>query len=208
MKKATETDSKNKLFASMNANQRRVAIAKDVLERIDHRAYKPTSCVYVEAEKLINEKKLNKDFINQDLSSVLLEKPVRCEVCARGAFFLSSIYKFNKIKIKELDLPVDFGPGGDLDVPEVYDNIQLSHTDIEDHERRFFSREQSELIEEMFEIDQHELESSLTYTQVRAAKAYGEEYRTERQRLIAICKNIIRNKGQFVIPKKFFNFKD
>lgn len=217
---AKDIEKKNKLFNSMTPNQRRVAIAKDVLSQIDANKYKPASGVYVVASNFIDTDKLDVENVDklqgQQVCSLLPDNMPSCAVCARGAMFMSALNKFNRLKVGDLATL-----SNDIDnlaynvsecetdeekksfVDEYYANIQLYDEDFERYERRFFTKRQIELMETMFENQDYTSSSNDRLSD--AAVFYGSAYATDKARLREICNNIIRNKGDFVIPQKFID---
>jgi hypothetical protein len=104
---------------------------------------------------------------SKDLKTIFTDMK-SCEVCARGGLFVALILKDNKMKLGDL-----INRGGDAV------NERLSDV---------FTLEQIDLMENAFEgFDDDDTASFKFY----------KKYKTAKGRLIAILKNIIKNKGIF-----------
>lgn len=173
----------NKLFNSMTPAQRRVAIAKDVLKRIGVE-YVPTSGTYIDARNIINTDLIDEEnFADQQLQHLMKggKKPMKCEVCARGALFLSSVFKFDNLKMGEIGCHSPYVAEGVLQ-----GHLGLGAWSMISQEEKFFTARQIEMIEFAFE-------SNVDFI---------DKYPDDTDRLIAIMKNIIAHKGRFVMSKR------
>lgn len=74
---------RNRAFAKLSPEKKKVVVAKDVLMQIDARKYRPTRGTYFEA----NAKKADVEQVTE--FGVLLEKIPTCNVCAVGSVFAS-----------------------------------------------------------------------------------------------------------------------
>lgn len=181
----------NAAFSRMTAAERRVAIARDVIDQIDAEKYRLGSCGYIEDLKsnedidtLINDA----DTLKEVQVCDVINSMDSCQVCARGAMTLSAIRKFNKVTLDKFN-PIE---------------MSLSSDELEPIEDRFFSRKQTALIEHAYEGFEEAESDAITDLEASAAARYGYSLGDDRDcRLKAIMRNIIRNNGQFVIPKKF-----
>lgn len=181
-------------YKKMTKAEKRVAIAQDVIAQIKCETYVPQSGVYVDIDT--SEKS---DDIGQDLDDIeqksadllITEGMVQCTVCAKGAMFMSHIRK-------------------DSDTCTLSDAMEGQDENvIENRLTDTFSEEQLDLIESAFEsdgsfyADNHDEDSydddgdfspgSLG----NKAQKYGSRYNDDQKRLLAIMRNIIRNKGTF-----------
>lgn len=208
-----EIKQKNALFRSMTSAERRVAIAKDALSQLREERYIAARGNYVEATDFIDKEKLKQiapnDFQDQQVCSLMSDLP-RCDVCARGALFVSTLRVFNRLRVDELEsLSDDLAslktslkrqPKESERIWDEYNPyISLDDPHLEKYERRFFSRRQSDLMEAMFE---GYCADDMSVNDV-AIEMYGDDYHDSQSRLMEICKNLIRNNGNFVIPEKF-----
>lgn len=181
----------NANFKKMTAPQRRVAIAKDVLLQLDAEKYRANSGSYILLDESIEVPE------NTETQICEIDMP-NCETCARGAMFLSSIRLFNGINFAELT-----DDGGVLEGGTAIDRINVP--DNEDYEEKFFSRKQIEMIETVFETDKIGIDNDgLSETTIVACRLYARELGNKDDvRLRSIMNNIIKNKGEFVVPPQY-----
>lgn len=180
---------KNLKFAQLTPGQRRVAIAKDVIQQIELGKIHPEAGVYIADVKTGDD------------------KTVSCNACALGSLFACAVNK------PELKAHVkDF-----LDVDAEEDiSFAVDSTDAREMRRLlepYFSLSQLELIETAFECGNVTNSSGLSESYLNRAVSFGERYQPEedeygdfdeeearemdRKRLVAIMKNIIKNNGTF-----------
>lgn len=81
----------NKRWAASTPEQRRVLIAKDVLQQLKLRMYKPTPGNYINAWRFKDQ------HYDEQLQPTLLENQQECEACAKGCLFLSRIRLGNEV---------------------------------------------------------------------------------------------------------------
>lgn len=153
------------------AAAKRVAIAKDVLAQLKVGRYNPICGRYWS----INSRSPNYKVSQENLNVNFL-----CRVCMDGALVVSAIRKFNGATIC-------LENGG---------NEQLVLNVLAD----YFSLEQLQLIEAAYEPNVLALAMSTKDSELyEEARPFREQYPDAEKRMIAICKNIIRNKGTFKI---------
>jgi hypothetical protein len=197
-RKAVMKNKKKEILTPIQA--KRVAIAKDALNQIKLEKYKVLSGNgYVVNDKLDKEViKLHESLVaeGKDVAKVelrthldkLLGKVKKCEVCAKGALFLSAIRKFNNFSLKD---SVNFSFGTEF--CEIDDAAS-------DETRKIFGKANADLIERYFEkSDPYKDLKDKDGDHVGFKWSHG--YEDDQERLIAILKNIIANKGTFA-PKK------
>lgn len=194
----------------------RVKVAKDVLAQINSKILRPEHQTYVELNKTIEVTDDNK-MGDKQLCNVL--DGMKCSVCARGAIFVAAVKRFNDYKIDDLNFSV---------YREELSTVDSG--DISDYEEQFFEDHQIALIEGVFEGEQVGKAQDFYGTvsaligkdeyQYAIFKAILEESdwdhnellsithsylgKSAKSRMIAIMKNIIANKGDFVIPLEVF----
>lgn len=116
----------------------------------------------------------------------------RCQVCAKGALFLSRVDKFNSVDWKDVGTRLYRLARNGLDI----DNESC----VRSLDGAFTERE-LDLIEIAFErhdanglwdegVDQHEIDKHITW---------GQQFDDPTVRLEQICKNILDNDGEFVV---------
>lgn len=192
----------------MSKEEMKVAVAKDVIALIRTNKIKATSGEYFSTTFNLSPigrmKRFFKNiFVNrpgsdfeiegvlkegmqlQDVIPNILGKSVECEVCARGAAFLAYVKRFNNVKIGKF-----FDSDG-----EFSGNDQL----VIDQTRKLFGKKQVQLIETAFELRNAEsdFEDYLTVEENELAQDFGNQHPREKERLVAIMKNIVKNKGVF-----------
>lgn len=191
----TSIAEKNALFESMTPAQRRVAIATDALQRVG-KDYISTTGEYMRMHTRFNINQY--DMENDDLCSVLENCKDECTVCARGALFLSAVLTFDRCKLSSFadqrDSTFTIRLHGRLENLAVHENIYFDHYQIGLIERTFecYTTSTSDAMRDLTEEDED------------AARQYGETLGNSHERLVAICQNIIDNRGEFVIPVVFY----
>ncbi len=164
-------------------NNKAVAIAKDVLAQIKLQQYVPNSGAYFyDIEDPDNPFTIAEDVLDK-----------KCKVCALGACIVSAARLFNQ---------------------DTYEAKPM-FSSINEKLNGYFDHKDLLLIEYTFEegmygaladYGNHEWEKYYsTFDKVtrNAAILYGRSYHYSNERLVAIMRNIIRNKGSFIVPRKF-----
>jgi len=183
----------------------RVAIAKDVISQLNSKKLIPERLIWVEDSKMgsiddfINSKvdKIPQDELDDfavDLSEYVCNIK-KCEVCALGAIFVSAVSLYNDMTIY---------PGRN------YIAENLNWKVFEDLDTspfiKYFTKSQMELIESAYEGHEGTHGVSSDKEEV-ICKAFYSKYPNDKDRMIAIMKNIIDNNGTFD-PKKSINIED
>ena len=172
----------NKAFNKLSKQAKRIAIAQDVLEQIRLGRYKAQTGTYVEADTTFEAD--DQGFCNVEniqANYALRNDLIECTVCAKGALFMSHVNKTNHCTVDDL---------------RNYDESAA----IVDHLEDIFDPDQLHLIEAAFESDEDFVDRHNTEIEDEerdSAVDFGHRYTDDEKRLIAICKNIIRNKGIF-----------
>lgn len=161
-------------------------MAKDVLKRIYTRQIVPQTGTYLYVE-IPDALKTSQEI---DLQHLLSKKGVECQACALGSAICSIAHFSDKIAVDDdgfqiqEDRSVDFANENKL--------------------RKIFGSN-LELIEYAFEANGDDWGSTMTEAswklsdkQKEAANAFSDKYKSDKQRLIAIMKNIIKNDGHFI----------
>ncbi len=164
-------------FDKLSPEKQRMTIAQDVLDRIELQQIKPDSGTTVTRH----------DFYNQDPLKQQLSNPeFRCDACAKGSLFLSFIGIVNNYESLEIQ----------SDLRHKSMNL-LSN---------IFSLYQLALIETAFEgapmnwnydanLSDKDIDKAMQFR--RLQKETNSDTK-DKLNLIAICKNIIKNKGTFI----------
>lgn len=187
----------NKKFEKSTKAEKRVMIAEDVIIQIKSRRIEPNVGTYFEVYKKGDFLKLERN----GLRNQIVAPDVSCSCCQLGGMFSACVRMNGDYMVKEDE-------AGDNDV-------ELDH--IQTMVRKFFSPKQMVMVECAFEskdIQQFFTFADDNYTACvdyrvnLAAKKLGKtvhdltfsEMRstTDAEAMIAICKNIIDNKGTFI----------
>jgi len=179
-KKVAKKAKKEQKLTAIQAN--RVAIAKDALAQLKIKAYDAVSsngyvCLYdenslsaaAESCELFTGKTADKTEFNKFMDNFISpSKP--CTICAKGAIFLSAVKKFNNFSLQRA-------------VDEDLNDIASSEV------QKIFGMQNADKIEEYFECqDEYNDEGD----------KWSDKYDDDNERLEAILKNIIANKGDFI----------
>ena len=202
--------SKNKKKPLTAIEIKRVAILKDALSQIKLKAYDVQAATgYVnqnngsnldnEIEKIaevceiIENKPADKVEFNKYFDK-FINKQKPCQVCAKGALFLSTVRKFNNLSLQE-------AKGYDS-----LDSLARNGSKIAD----IFGKANIDKMEEYFEEDDLQLnKKGEEYDHWDANhneddfKKWSYQYPDDTDRLVAIIKNAIKNRGTFKPVLKF-----
>ncbi|MGH2611653.1 MAG: hypothetical protein ACRDFB_01225 [Rhabdochlamydiaceae bacterium] len=123
---------------------------------------------------------------NDQLQKYIPQLKKNCEVCAIGAFFLSTIDKYNQCRV------------GDFVDKYCGFSVNTMNTKL----RKIFSSRELNVIETAFMgiLFNNSYESPLSNSDENDALAFSKKFNNNKKRLKAICQNIIEN-GTF-IPSK------
>lgn len=177
------TKASNKAFNSSSKSSQAISLAKDVIAQINCGKIKPEAGVYLD---LVGEDNYHTNSFepvkNIELQAIIKDPVVSCEACAIGSMFTCDILKNNNFKVRTSEL-------NDVD----------NDTKMRCRLRKIFTSQQLHLIEMAFEAGNYNymIFRGVTVSDKEAAYAFGKKYRSDKKRLIAIMKNIIKNKGVF-----------
>lgn len=154
--------------------EQRVIIAKDALNQLRAEKFIAQNGVYVGGE-LSHELDMACKSDEDQARPLLLKTKVRCRVCAKGALFLSTIRKYNKATVADV----------------LCDDFHVAE--------KIFGDKMFNQIEAAFEQWDHTKSPDFEGAGEPAGAAYtfGIKYSDDTERLVAILKNIIKNKGTF-----------
>lgn len=181
---AAKIEKDNAAFKKANKGRRRVLVAQDVLKRIEAEQILASKGdvirLHVATGVLANRQK-NPE---ADLKTLLntCKNVGSCEVCAKGALFLGVVGRVNNMTIGEVRSELS-----------VNDNVHEKLLEV-------FSLDQIALIECAFEGSMYISSrlTKLTANEIEKAEGFRDVYYSEEETLIAICQNIIKNKGTFI----------
>jgi len=171
-----------KQFKELTKAEKRVEIAKDIIQQVKVKTYKPKHFVYL---NVIGGKKLGD---NYSMQNALLNKEVKCDVCALGAAFCSLVKFDNKLNLQEAK---NAGFGGYVPDGGVNARGRLE---------KYFSERQLALIENAFEkTDFFTRKRRIFGDECERARNYFavNKCNTPSKLLISIFQNVVDNKGTF-----------
>lgn len=184
-------------FNALPRSQRAVLVAQDVIQHIERGLLTITTGNYFQ---LLNKRKNHLAAtanLTIDAKKAFLNKEVHCEVCGRGALFISAICFRNELTLGQA-YNCDFGNDRDTGSATKY-------------MRKEFSKHQQALIEMAFENNTFYApdserdynyvirwrESILRECRERLTKLPAYQKQQDAYLLIKICENIIENNGTF-----------
>jgi hypothetical protein len=173
-------EAENELFNSMSKAEKRVRIAEDCIERIKLKMFEPNEGVFIgyDTTMVLQTKENLKEMVNTS---------IQCSACAKGGLFLTYVGRVNKFK--------------SCDIYGSNDSSNREHRKL----LEIFTMNQLALIEFAFEGSQHIWGNlngeAIKFTDLMEMKIieFYEKYKDSTDRMIAICENIIKNKGIFKI---------
>jgi hypothetical protein len=188
----------------MSPREKRMAIAKDIIQQIKYQQLNVSRGLYV---AIPGEASIESTFDyfdsfsnNDQINQILINSGVVCQVCARGAIFIAGLKRFNNLTVGDFRKEHSLGK-------DIYSSIR------ETYERNFFEPQQLSLIERAFEKGAYPMESRLSVQDVIGWEDYERLCEacilyslnlSEPDLLIKIANNIIRNNGDFIIPRKYW----
>lgn len=204
-------------FYALPKNERAVLVAKDILEQIKVKRYKPHAGSYISDLEVKNDYREGQ--INERFNDIQ-----HCEVCALGAMLLSSTHLGNKLTFEDVNLDGVYDSSADisdLDHPKVkslftkiftpyqllmietafegYSNFEGNlwndKVDYENLTKEQFEKEYSD--ESAVRVGRDVFGVNLSFSDVKKCQRFYENHSDSRKRLTAICKNIIKNNGKF-----------
>lgn len=170
-------------FEAMSPEQKRVQIAKDVLEQLDkkHLVADYGNWAISDDESLLYKKSIYSD---QNISiKKLLNETKKCRVCALGSLFVCAVDRSNNLIVDDLH--------------GIYSPDQK---DVFNYLSNFFLLSQIKLIEFVYEQGQGWNRSCYPYDTEAALNFFSpEEKKIPELRMKKIMLNIIANNGEFVL---------
>lgn len=190
---------KKEEFQSLSPAEKRVAIAKDVLQQVKLNKYVPQTNVWV---YLLEGVPITSKTINMSLQKLL--KKHECEVCAIGGLIASSIRLGNELSVMDcLDQEVSIYDKSIINnkinnsFNFNFSEIHYVNKNVAKHLKKYFSPSQIKLMEVAFEGTNGYFGFSLTVKEQRALDFYETYVESEEYRLCAIMENVIKNNGTF-----------
>ena len=190
-------------FNALPNNEKAVLVAKDVLEQVKAEKYIPNTGTYIhvfgDGFNFEGSIKDNFDQIQQ------------CKVCALGSMLMSSTHLGNTLTTSDID---NYPEADDLRDSEkitelfssIFTNKQLllietafeGYSDFWGETKRQLEKRHEETPFQYYESSDRYSVETLTFEETLACEMFNRKYPDDDKRLIAICRNIIRNKGVFM----------
>lgn len=176
---------RNRIFRKATAAKKRVLIAKDVLEQLEAGKIRATSGYFLRIQSF-SDHVSNYDAVKKEsLQATYLRGDIeQCDACADGALMLSCTLFNNKYT-------TDAG----FYMLDVWINSKKS---MKNKLNVIFSRSQLRLIENAFERGVGAFQKFRETPKAKKAIQFGRSFSTSGNRLKAIMKNIVKNRGTFV----------
>lgn len=168
---------RNAAFLLATPEGKRVLIFKDMLAQLKTEKYKPKCGVWVEG--------IGKEWSKAEGQQICdVSEKLRCNVCQVGGVMLSTLRFVNdaciKLNIFSGDFIIDLGTR-------------------EDKTKKYFEKSQIRLMELAYEKGKG-CYSFLSVKKELGLKAikFGKKYSSNYKRMVAICKNAVKNNGTFI----------
>lgn len=177
---AQEIEASNEAFNKMSKAEKRVQIARDCLKRIQLNQFNIHTGVTCWIDN-----NYDRNISNVSVKEILSKKRIpTCEVCAKGGLFLSYVGRVNDFTFGEIQNASSLHSTEMKKLREIFEDIQL------------------EAIETAFEIsiisyqyiDEDDIDFITSCANYRSRAELSEDV----EAMISICKNIIKNNGEFV----------
>lgn len=181
-------------------NKKVVAVAKDVLKQLKAKTLKAKHRMYVDIKKLGNKKipvnmendKLYDRRLSMQLKDVF--KNIKsCEVCAKGAIFVAAVSRYNKEKI--------YPDAKDVSNKRLSEIVRwdscMNGLDDKDIIDDLFEKKDWDTIELYFEGEDV---NTIGFDKIDIVRSeiFFKSHKNAKERMVAIMKNLIKNKGRFV----------
>lgn len=160
-----------------------IAVARDTIVQLRLKRFNAIPGVYINIDFDENEYiEYDEKFFKQSFSDYFKKaKKTTCNVCALGAAFVSLVNVENKCSV-----------GGVINENGMWTRLQKA-----------FGTDNMSLMESAFECTPMDSSNSkLSEEMLDQAADWGSKYKDDNDRLRAIMMNVIRNGGDFKLPKK------
>lgn len=173
---SSKIESENEMFDKASIPEKRMIIAQDCIDRLrlgSFKAYTGQTCRFINSVKGNSIKEMLETQIYED-----------CKACAKGGLFLSYVGRVNKFDYCDLENNSNHNSAEMVKLLQLFDEDQLYAIEVAFEGRCIF-----------------EIDSYLEFFDVKDLEIleyFFSFYIKSDDRLIAICKNIISNNGEFV----------
>lgn len=186
--KLKKSKTKNINLDKLGKAEARILIAKDALKQM--KFWKITAGKYCEFNTVVPT--------GESLQKILPKVQQNCEVCAKGALFLSFVRKFNNVSTNDLNRQTsyDYNDWNNFNAEKEY--VSADSGFICRKLEKYFTRTQLDLIEFAFEGEDVCGDTwQKTEEYQDKVRAYSQQFPDDEERLKVILKNIVRNGGTF-----------
>jgi len=166
-------------FDKLSSAKKRIAVAQDVIDRMNLKQFRANSGQMF--------KNANMLYPGQSVQEALKDPAAYCEVCAKGGLFMAYVGIKNDYNLRY----------------EISENLNGEEMEMLSD---VFSRKQLSLIETAFEGSTYSWNDDISHLEKQACFKFYRKHVNEKEdrdgdkvqeRLMAICKNIIKNNGTF-----------
>lgn len=172
----------NKAFAKLTPAEKRVAIARDVIEQTVLGKFQAKQGTYAITNNPLSHTDLNND------ASLMYTRAERCTVCGIGGLFISAVCKADKLPVSELA----------KDIYETGDYLEVQGGSAHAYLQQFFDGDTLNNIEGAFE-------QRNDFGGDWGCAEFAMDVEDDNDRLRLIMENIIVNNGEFdfnTLPKE------
>jgi len=180
----------NVLFEAMTKDEKKVQIAKDCIERINLNQFIANTGNFISdrtmdelRRKRVSSKSVKELINNSDFPE--------CQVCAKGGLFLSYVGRVNQCNIIDIAVGNSIEDNSHKKLLEIFTERELAYIEFAFEGGQYIS------------IDLNGDYIHFTETESKRVFNFYQRYDDVDKRLIAICQNIIRNKGIFKLSKHY-----
>lgn len=211
---------RNAWYNALSKPEKAVAVCEDVLLQIKNEKYVMTSGTYVQLEfdKDVKQRTINDIIKHEQLDEVISAKSVTCNVCAIGSAFMSCVRLGNAVETEDLlgvnsdnkDYWDDYivTPGETISGEEkvALDKLSEAFT-VKEYRAMEFMFEGQDICDTFddYNDDTDEYEDSI---KLKSAYEVGYKHLTSTEKMIKMCKQIIKDKGYFFVEGVDLENKD
>jgi len=185
-----DLEERNEWFNSLTRAEKRVEVAKELVWLLQKNLFRATHDYFVAETELQEPDYMFEN--GEDLQPlfevpVMEEEGIRCEGCGIAGMFLAAVRLGNKVKAKHGGFGAYFSDDDIHNaIKHVFTSSQLDKIE--------YAYEQVSMIDCHFNIDEDESYRIEIWRESRGLARREKDT----EALIAICKNIVKNKGEFV----------
>lgn len=192
----TKTKDKMKPFSRLTKAEKRVAIAHDALRQIRRGFIRPKVGRYVSLKTITELPLLSLDHC--ELKELLNNDTKNCQACAKGTLLITEVMERNKFTTGEYGIHGIASQEIECRLSGIFSAGQLDT--IECAFEKFPINDTEGILFKEYIVKLHGWNHVMRKKNdlAKAAILFGKRYAKADERLIAILKNIIKNKGTFI----------